>query len=103
MDNVNKIPNQPLIVMGDTNFRITITDEDTGKVLYSNPSRGGVFCSVEDMQVLKASGEVEGRQQHLFWGKSVAIVHAFLMLQKQIEQQIQQNPIWRDEINKTFL
>lgn len=102
MENINKIPNEPLVVLGEQRYRVTITNEKTGEVLYSHPSFGGVFCSVEAMKVLKESGEVDGTQQHLFWGNPMATVHAYLMLEKQVEQQIKTNPFWGEEILNAF-
>lgn len=102
MEDVNKIPNEPYLVMGAQNYRVTITNEDTGDIMYSHTSKGGVLCSVESMQILKESGEVEGNQQHLFWGNPVSIVHAFLMLKEQVEKQIGKNTFWLKEIHKAF-
>lgn len=79
MPDINKIPNEALYILGDApHYRVQVINEDTGEIMYSHASRGGVICSVENLKVLKETGEIDGNQQHFFWGHPSVVVHAHL-------------------------
>jgi len=95
MTDVNKINHGLLYVMGNPpSYRVTITNELTGEIVYSNASRAGVLCSVESYKELNIA-EVEGNQQHLLWGHPRAIVHAHIQSEKKIRSVITENPEFR--------
>lgn len=102
MENVNKISKTNLLALGAVKYRVTITSEETGEVVYSHPSIGGVFCSVEEMKVLKDEGAAEGNQQHFLWGKPVAVIHASLMLNQEVEKQVKGNPAFVRSVQQAF-
>lgn len=74
------------LTIGDKKVRVEITDEETGKVLYSHALEAVVFCGVEEYRVEnKEEGVIWGNQQHIVWGKPAVWTHAAIKLRQQVD------------------
>lgn len=91
--NKHEYRNQPFSEM--ENIEVKITNKETGEVLYQNDSKAGIVITVEEIkgwQVLKNPDgsfkdlEIEGTQQHLFWGNRVHVAHAYARLQVSLQE-----------------
>lgn len=67
-------------------FRLTVTDLDTGQVMYDWHSLGGVLVNVEKAEFIRDEGAVDGQQQILLFGNPLVAAHANLMLRRHIDQ-----------------
>lgn len=92
MSDINKLPGGLLYVLGNTRMRLTVTNEETGEVLYTHATDAGVFASVEKHELLKETAEIEGNQQCLMWGHPAVWMHAFSMLHERIATVLEENP-----------
>lgn len=98
--NKHEYRNQPFEKM--ENIEVTIKNKDTGEILYQNDSKAGIVITVEEIlgwEAIKyADGslkdlEIEGVQQHLFWGNKVHVAHAFARLQISIREFFKEHSI----------
>lgn len=94
--NVNKIDHGLLYSLKDRVFRVTVTDEETGEVLYSDKSFGGQLCTVESFQILKGELTIEGNQQHLMWGPPAVVVHANIQSRDRLQEIMQESESFRN-------
>lgn len=86
MTDINKIPDGHLFALAALRYRVTVTNEDTGEVIYSHASHGGILCSVESYKLLKQTEEIEGNQQHFMWGHPAVIGHASVMHHERLRE-----------------
>ncbi len=91
--NKHEYRNQPFSEI--ENIEITIKNKDTGEILYQNDSKAGIVITVEEIRGWQAIRhpdgslkdlEIDGQQQHLFWGNRVHVAHAFARLQISIRE-----------------
>ena len=98
--NKHEYRNQPFSDM--ENIEVTIRNKDTGEILYQNDSKAGIVITVEEIKSWQAVKhpdgslkdlEIEGQQQHLFWGNRVHVAHAYARLQISIKEFFQEHNI----------
>lgn len=91
--NKHEYRNQPFSQM--ENIEVTIRNKDNGEILYQNDSKAGIVITVEEIlgweAIKNPDGslkdlEIEGVQQHLFWGNRVHVAHAFARLQVSLRE-----------------
>lgn len=102
MEKVNKIMNGAFYTRERNRFTVTITNDETGEVIYTTSSEGGILCTVERYNVLKKTSEVEGNQQQFMWGHPAIIVHASMEHREKMERIILEDPVFRDAVGSFF-
>jgi len=84
---INKIKNKQEVKkdVPQKSYRVKITDEETGEILYDHASKGGVLCSME--QIFKMTGaEIEGNHQLTNWGHIFTQLYARDRINEFIEE-----------------
>jgi len=68
MERINKLENGMQVESGrpQKKYRITLTDTETGEIMYQWESYGGIGCSIEKVTAFGA--ELEGVHQVFGWG-----------------------------------
>jgi hypothetical protein len=68
-ENINNIENELQMEKGvpQKKYRVIIVEEDTGKIIYSWSSKGGMVCNVEVIKSLDKE-HIEANHQVVGWG-----------------------------------
>ncbi len=88
-ENIDKTGDQPLCEVSSTGqrpIRVTMAYDDTGEVIYSNPTKAGIFVSMTDLR-LEKNGVIEGRQKITFWGNPMGWFYGWDQLKNELADQ----------------
>jgi len=96
---INKIPEDFFIAREKQHrYQVSVTDIETGEVIYLNQSYAGVMCSSEK---IKSFGLViEDHHQSFAWGPVMMQMHDFSMLDRTMRNKL---PMLLDELEKLKL
>lgn len=100
-EDINKIASGPFVAMKDVRYRVQVINEDTGEIVYSRASDGGIFTSVESHRILKEEGAIDGNIQFFGFGRPTAIMYAHMQAKDRMKQ-ITQEPLFREEIQRSL-